>query len=211
MGPNVPHVSTLAYNGSMHENHALEPRGRGSMPKMSKIASAWEGLGAAQLRALFPDLRCFGIGWGEPFCFRCGWLAPTPEAADYPHDWPAERTIRYAWDRASAWLERAHLHDHSHGGPEEPLNLVPLCPLCHEQQPVSRTRETGIAFVNEGPDVPPVMAKYVQMCTDGLFRGDTSRPEKGAALRGLLRAHSIVGVALAKTLEKYPFGEGKAT
>jgi hypothetical protein len=201
MGPNVPHVSTLAYNGSMHGDHALEPRGRGSMPKMSRIACAWEELGAEQLRALFPGLSCFGIGWGEPFCFRCGWLPPTPDAAaaDLAH-LKYERRVDRAWDLASGWLERAHLQDHCHGGPEEPLNLVPLCPLCHERQPASRTREAGIAFVNEGADVPPQMAAFVQVCTDAWFR-KRLRPGKPGALRCLLRAHVYVATELAKAHE----------
>src|ERR671910_475624 len=32
-------------------------------------------------------------------------------------------------------------------GGSEPLDLVPLCPLCHEQQPICETREEWIAFV----------------------------------------------------------------
>lgn len=192
----------------MGEIEIMPPaRPRDTMPQLSKIALAWRELGVEQLRAVFPDLKCFSIEWGEPFCFRCGWLTPTPEAADYPRHWPAERTVKHAWNRASGWLERAHLHDHCYGGSEESLNLVPLCPLCHEGQPKSRTREDGIAFVNEGPDSTPMMAQLVQFCTDALFKDGRSRPGKADALRALLRAHSIVGDALAKTLEKHPFSE----
>lgn len=179
------------------ENHS---RPREEMPKLSAISLVWEEMDSDELRSLFPDLRCFGIGWGEPFCFRCGWLAPSPEAADYPQTWKAERAINAAWDAATGWLERAHLHDHRFGGEEDALNLVPLCPLCHEQQPFCRTREEGIAFVNEGADVPEVMRAAVQMFTDTLCR-DIRRPGKEKALRSLLRARSFVATELARQRE----------
>lgn len=100
-------------------------RPRESMPNLARITHAWEALGEERLRESFPELRCFSIGWGEPFCFRCGWLAPTGEAADYPSDWPAARTIDAAWQASRGWLERCHLQDHCYGGSVDPLNWFP--------------------------------------------------------------------------------------
>lgn len=71
-----------------------------------------------------PELRSNWIGWGEPFCFACGWLAPV-------------RDGRNAWStrKVASWLDRAHLVDHCQGGGGQPDNLVPLCHLCHDEMP----------------------------------------------------------------------------
>lgn len=171
------------------------------MPTLAAISRTWEALGNDELRRIFPNLRVFEIGWGEPCCFRCGWLAPTPEAADYRDKDPA-KAIDRAWNAASGWLERAHLHDHANGGNEEAFNLVPLCPLCHERQPLCHSREDGIRYVNTAPRGIPVA--YVQMVTDGLRQGDGRNlrsPGKGRALRILLRAQAAAAAALLEVSE----------
>lgn len=89
---------------------------RASMPPMDRIVQWW--------MTNEPDVsKARYIGWGEPFCFRCGWLAPVPDTQD-----PMQ-----AWRRSSGWLERAHLVNLSTGEPDanEPWNLVPVCVLCH--------------------------------------------------------------------------------
>ena len=173
-------------------------RPRERTPKLSEIQAAWELLGRDALRQIFPNLRCFGIGWGEPFCFRCGWLAPGKEAADYQQDRPYERAIAETWDSKAGWLERAHLHDHAEGGSMDPLNLVPLCVLCHELQPACATREAGIDFVNSEP-VHEDLVWIQQLVSDELYR-EVRRPGRSKALRGMLRAQAIAGAVLAKKL-----------
>jgi hypothetical protein len=86
------------------------------MPEMNAIVKYWR----AQDR---PELESFFIGWGEPFCFACGWLPPVEDGRPD------------SWARAASWLDRAHLHDRCNGGPDEPHNLVPLCHLCHDEMP----------------------------------------------------------------------------
>ena len=146
------------------------PRQRGATPDLATITRAWECLGD-ELRGVFPHLRCFDIGWGEPFCFACGWLAPTPESADFGGD-PAT-SIDKAWNAANGWLERAHLQDHFYDGSSDPLNLVPLCLLCHKKQPECRTREDGIAYVKARAENTPLVW-LVQLATD-LDRDDSHR------------------------------------
>lgn len=171
-------------------------RPRGALPSLARISREWDALGPYGLRAIFPDLRCYAIGWGEPFCFRCGWLAPSKEAADYPRKWPAEKAIDAAWEAAQGWLERCHLHDHLFGGSVEPLNIVPMCVLCHEEQPNCRSRAEGIAFVNS----PCRRQSYMwamQMATDEMGRG-RRRPGKAGAMRTMLRAQATVAQFLSE-------------
>ncbi|MBS9532079.1 HNH endonuclease [Mycobacterium sp. M1] len=96
-------------------------------------------------------LKSWYIGWGEPFCFRCGWLAPVSDHG-IPHDDPT--TYVYAmWDRASCWLDRAHLRDRVYGGPDTADNMVALCHLCHDQMTRgwdAPTRDKGLEFVQAG-------------------------------------------------------------
>jgi hypothetical protein len=148
---------------------------RGPMPSLAAIETHWEHLDRDELKAIFPEHRAPGIGWGEPFCFRCGWLAPV---ADYP---VVERRLKHAgklkglderavrnrvydatWNGASGWLQRAHLRDHYNGGTETPDNIVPMCLSCHDRMPTCRTRDEGIAYVNEDA----LVSIYLQMLTD---------------------------------------------
>jgi hypothetical protein len=156
----------------------LSPRPRDPMPSLATITRAWEALGEGRLRETFPHLACFSIGWGEPFCFRCGWLAPTKEAADCRQDWPASHAIDSAWQGAGGWLERCHLQDHSCGGSAGSLNLVPLCVLCHEEQPPCETRAAGIAFVNSTSPRSGI-APWMQMITDELGRDQATGTREG--------------------------------
>lgn len=93
------------------------------------------------------------IGTGEPFCFHCGWLAPVPEGTHKEPKWAA-------WERASGWLERAHLADYYHlrnsGRLDEnlPSNAVPLCAWCHAEMPPFDTdgfgRDEALEWVRSG-------------------------------------------------------------
>ena len=176
----------------MRETFVKKPRE--SMPALSRVAVYWAR--SDEMDELFPEAKVRLIGWGEPCCFRCGWLAPTKEAAEYPSNWKDERVFRLTWDGAKGWLERAHLQDHEYGGEEVPENLVPLCVLCHEQQPCCRTRAQGVEFVNSEPDFQKIVW-LAQIFTDEHFRGQRN-PGRSKALRSMLRAHSVVGQALAR-------------
>jgi len=137
---------------------------RDPMPSLGAIQSYWDDHWD-ELLATFPEIRARSIGWGEPFCFRCGWLAPVKPATT------AER-VPQAWNSAAGWLDRCHLQDHAEGGSEDPSNLAPMCMACHRWQPVSETREDGIAYVNEPVRVPT----WLQVATD---RDLASYPKDG--------------------------------
>lgn len=112
-------------------------------------------------REVFPNIRAHWTGWGEPFCFRCGWLAPLPDAR-----------VLNRWDFVGGWLELAHLHDFSGGGPTEPANIVPLCELCHHAMPeYPDGPEKAIAWVAAGQ--PISCSKWWQDATDLRWGGDS--------------------------------------
>lgn len=154
-------------------------------PSLPTIAFAWEELGHHGLREIFPGNDALAIGWGEPFCFRCGWLAPVLEAADHPPEWDFRRVISRVWGDASGWLERAHLHDRQFGGNDDPLNFAPLCVLCHLSQPACRTRAEGITFVNSPPEQH--LRWLVQVITDD--NRALLRPGRKRAKQRILDAH----------------------
>jgi len=113
-----------------------------SMPSLTRIADWWMH---PERASAFPGLAAWALGWGEPFCFRCGWLAPVPPAAICN----GQTLAKDPWRWAKGWLERAHLAEHSEGGPDAPENLVPLCGLCHRQMPEGlASREAAIAWIN---------------------------------------------------------------
>jgi hypothetical protein len=62
-----------------------------------------------------PWLKSYYIGFGEPFCFACGWLAPVPDGQPD------------SWDLAlKKWLFLTHV-----AGQEDTVeNTVPLCATC---------------------------------------------------------------------------------
>lgn len=101
------------------------------------------------------------IGAGEPFCFRCGWLAPV-------NDTPLKANPWAVWNRASGYLERAHLADYAALRDTGRLaedsidNLVPLCRWCHRAMPEHDTREQAVAWVVSGPQRPWMR----QVCSD---------------------------------------------
>lgn len=169
---------------------------------MGGLALAWLDR-FEDIAAEFPALQGFGVSITEPFCFRCGWQAPTKSAFDYPERWKEDRAIAASWDQATGWLERAHLRDHMHGGDESPENMVALCVLCHEEQPICRTREEGVAFIRSQSPRHRIRF-WLQIASDRRYRERPSRgrPGKAKALRGLLRAQGDVALVLAEAAEK---------
>jgi len=128
------------------------------MPTLGQIVTYWRD----NWRETFPDLRATRIGWAEPFCFRCGWLSPSPDP--YASD--------YSWKYAAGWLERAHLVDHCAGGPDIPENLVPLCLFCHRSMHVYQEKEDRskaiewIRLLHDIKSQAPARSESWQMFTD---------------------------------------------
>lgn len=104
------------------------------MPPLRKIAEHWLD------RPEWPDYKGNYIGLGEPFCARCGWLAPVEDGRPD------------SWDRAGKFLDRAHLIDRIKGGLDGVQNLVPLCHLCHDTMPSfgPGQEEEAYAWVRSG-------------------------------------------------------------
>lgn len=128
--------------------------GRKSPPPLRRIVAYWRAAG--ETSAVLPDLAAWWIGWGEPFCFACGWLPPVPDG------------LEESWDLAGSWLDRAHLVDHARGGSSEPSNLVPLCHLCHDDMTVTVSfdrREPALRWVAERVSPMPLPSLW-QSFTD---------------------------------------------
>ncbi len=140
------------------------------MPSLRTIQRYWEM--HQDTLTVFPDLEARMIGWGEPFCFRCGWLALVKDWAAYTRGSNEDKMTK-TWNGAAGWLERCHLQDNMSGGSEQPENLVPMCVACHEQQPPSKAWATGVAYVNENVRCPP----GVQVLTDMLYAGKRRNDE----------------------------------
>lgn len=138
---------------------------RGDMPRLSRVMEYWR----EQYAPIFPDLAAHWIGWGEPFCFRCGWLAPVDDTRP---------TLAEVWDSARGWLERAHLHDLGLGGPNTPENLVPLCRNCHDMMPAFEDRASAIAYVANGPE----KSGWWQLHTDAIFGSESLSPQRKTKL-----------------------------
>lgn len=97
---------------------------------------------AARLRRAEPTLPVVARYWWErgdmfpmdaadyatPHCFACCLIVPRRAYA-------MTDTVSVRWDRASRWLDRAHLADRCRGGLDGPQNLVPLCLACHHRMP----------------------------------------------------------------------------
>lgn len=156
------------------------PSRQRSMPSMEMILDYW--LDAAP--KIFPEIRGAGTGWGEPFCFRCGWLAPIAAGQTRP------------WREAKGWLQRAHLRDHVSGGPDKPENLVPLCDLCHHAMPpFGSSRPHAIAWVRR---VQPISRPWWwQMATDARWGGEAFREYPG--WRPFFAYHVQVGELMRRT------------
>ncbi|MET7671140.1 HNH endonuclease [Micromonospora luteifusca] len=127
------------------------------MPTLYGIVQYWRG----SYEEVFPSLEAAYIGWGEPFCFRCGWLAPVDDTQATPAE---------TWNSARGWLDRAHLQDLALGGSNGPENLVPLCRQCHDIMDPCDSRAEGIAYVNDGIPVD----SWWQMHTDAVFRSEAN-------------------------------------
>src|SRR4051812_42942355 len=102
-----------------------------------------------------PGFRFGEIGTGEPFCFRCGWLAPVSDGRGWR-----------GWNTAGGWLERAHLVDwralRDIGEIEaanEPGDYVLLCERCHRRMPPFEVGEwaAALAWVEEGDPQPTLV------------------------------------------------------
>lgn len=124
---------------------------RQPMASMAEIVKYW-----AESGELHDEHKSHYIGWGEPFCFRCGWLSPEPTHDAVP------------WRRMAGWLDRAHLKDDAFGGSGEPKNLVPLCALCHRHMPEFDDRADALAWVQSGEHRPWLW----QAATDARWGGD---------------------------------------
>lgn len=119
-------------------------------PSVDRIIERWR-----ECAWELPELKAHWIGWGEPFCFACGWLPPIADGR------------RTSWQYAARWLDRAHLHDHCFGGTDEPANLVMLCHLCHDAMPSFVDRVPALAWVT---NVRPA-EMWWQFYTDANLRG----------------------------------------
>lgn len=98
-------------------------RKRPNLPHILEVAEFWVD------RDDWPHYRANTIGFGEPFCARCGWLVPIDDSRF--------ATDKGAWGEASkrSYLERAHLIDRCYDGLDGVQNLVPLCWRCHDVMP----------------------------------------------------------------------------
>jgi len=127
------------------------------MPRVSltQLADYWR----ENHRDVFPNLPATARGWDEPFCFRCGWLAPMP-------DGPSRK-----WSRATGWLERAHLRDHLTSDDNNMSNMVPLCTICHRGMPdFPDSRDEAIDWMKaQGHTSCP---NWWQSATDSRWGGD---------------------------------------
>jgi hypothetical protein len=94
---------------------ANERAPRGNTPTGLAIAKYWS-----------EHEPSFGIDWGEPSCFACGWYDSTRPTVP-------QVTMIQAWDKSR--LQKAHLVPHALGGSVDVSNLVMLCEECHLDAP----------------------------------------------------------------------------
>lgn len=126
---------------------------RAKTPALRAIVKYWRSFSPDEMSGIFPKLQAFRTDWGEPFCFKCGWLTPSPDGDET------------SWQMASGWLERAHLADWSISHANYVSDLVPLCVLCHRTMPSFSKREPAISWVADRVDQP----KGWQQLTDFTF------------------------------------------
>jgi hypothetical protein len=135
------------------------------MPAMTNIARYWSedfsGKEGRILDVFGNQFESLYIGWGEPFCFGCRWLAPVD---DTQH--PSK-----SWNDAASWLERAHIVPVSFGGDNSLSNLIPLCRQCHREMDrrVFRGEIAGYRAFIEGVKQIPRIGHGTQMFTDFVF------------------------------------------
>lgn len=150
---NTPSIDKIIehWRAHVHATGALDPSG---MPYECD-----EGRPIGEL----PRLKAYWIGWGEPFCFGCGWLAPVD-----------------TWNRASKWLDRAHLQDFCVAGDDSLENLVMLCHLCHNAMPEFDDRASALQWVASREQKEFTW----QLWTDARFLGkDQSNVSRNTLLR----------------------------
>lgn len=136
---------------------------RPSMPSVARIATYW--MAATETASVLPNLKAHLIGWGEPFCFACGWLAPIPDGDD-----------AWAHPHIGGWLERAHLVDHWLGGEASPANIVPLCHFCHfDMTDAYEWREDALAWVSAKTSTVPWPTIWQAYTTTHLWGWTPSR------------------------------------
>lgn len=124
------------------------------MPSIDAIVDYW-----VEHHDEFADLRSNFIGWGEPFCFACGWLPPVAPGRNF------------SWRSSGKWLDRAHLADRCVSDDDTPANIVMLCHLCHTDMPEHDDRAAAVAWVQHRRDREDTWQLY----TDGVFRtGDAA-------------------------------------
>ena len=140
------------------------------MPSLSSIAEYWRS--APETATVLPKLYSHWIGWGEPFCFACGWLAPV---LDGPGAW--------AQPLCGGWLDRAHLIDHSlSNGSDDPFNIVPLCHFCHDAMPPFDNRAEALEWVTAHESMIPHPWLW-QLFTDEVGRGRRREGLRGRSSR----------------------------
>lgn len=150
-----------------------------NMPSLPKIVDYWS---TEQHSDVFPNLAARALGWGEPFCFRCGWLSPLPAKAING----TEAKPTNPWKYARGWLQRAHLAEKFTGGPDTVDNLVPMCSLCHRQMPEAiASREVAIAWINSWASASRNI--LWQGATDALWGGEKFEAFPGTGNFLLLR------------------------
>lgn len=99
-------------------------------------------------------LRASRLGWGEPFCFACGWL---PRVIDGKPG---------SWEMAGKWLDKAHLQDHVVSGDDSARNLVMMCHLCHSIMPEFDDRDLALAWVRDRPRAPSLWQAFTDAYCD---------------------------------------------
>lgn len=107
---------------------------RRDTPAIDVIVGHWR-----EHSAELDNLYAHWIGWGEPFCFGCGWLPPV------------ECGLPESWSRAGKWLDRAHLQDWCVARDDSPANVVMLCHICHDRMPEFDERADALAWVDSQP------------------------------------------------------------
>jgi hypothetical protein len=101
-----------------------------------------------------------------PMCFACLRYAPAVETDP----------VNERWNKATGYLEKAHLVDHACGGLDGPQNLVPLCSPCHLKMPMFDIGHgpSAILWVRSGEVWPPgralrLIRAAVFLRRDGLY------------------------------------------
>ncbi len=129
---------------------------RRGMPTLYGIVQYWRG----RYGEVFPNLQASYVGWGEPFCFRCGWLAPVDDTQTTLAAFGTPPEAGLTAHTCRTWPSVVN-------GPE---NLVPLCRQCHDIMDPCESRAEAIAYVNDG-----ILAdSWWQIHTDAVFGSEAN-------------------------------------